>query len=130
MKKENLYTTEEAAEYCGMTNENFRYYPREGRIKEDKGSGRLLIFRQSTLDAFKAQPIAPVGKPRMPLEQIECTCDRKGEPDPLKHMTRCRRYQTTYQRNRRDGVQQPGGPPHDRSAPRKPRKKNEPPAAS
>ena len=64
MPDEELYTTQEAAEYCGLTQHNIRFYVRKGTLVPDKGVGRMLIFKKSTLDEFKKLPRAPVGRPK------------------------------------------------------------------
>lgn len=62
--KEALFTTREAAEYCKMSFDNFRFYIRTGRIKPDVGNRRLLIWRQSTLDEFLNSPKREKGWPK------------------------------------------------------------------
>ena len=63
--KEKLYNTRDAAAYCDMTFENFRYYIKKGKLIPDLGNGRgsMMAFRESTLDELKKIPRASVGYP-------------------------------------------------------------------
>ena len=69
-----LYTTHEAAEYCGMTFEGFKMYVRKGQVVPDLSKVQRHFFTRQTLDAFLAEPRRKPGQPRK-----EVACPHCGE---------------------------------------------------
>lgn len=59
-----FYTTEEAAAYCGLTVAAFKKRIRDGRIVPAVRKTRVLLFTKEAIDALKAQPPRPNGRPR------------------------------------------------------------------
>jgi hypothetical protein len=57
------YTTQQAAEYCGLTLRGFVYHVRQGHIAADHVIGRNAMYTQATLDAFNATR-RKAGRPR------------------------------------------------------------------
>jgi hypothetical protein len=48
------YTTQQAAQYCGLTLRGFVYHVRQGHITADYSIGRNNIYTRAALDAFNA----------------------------------------------------------------------------
>jgi len=54
--KPEIFTSAEAAAYCGMDPDGFRWYLRSGQIKPDLVKPRDHLYTRATLDAFLARP--------------------------------------------------------------------------
>ena len=64
-----LFSTQEAAEYLGMTISGVKYHVYESKLLKGQLIGKTLVFTQKQLDNFKNNDQRPAGRPRKETEE-------------------------------------------------------------
>ena len=80
------FTLTQAAAYCGLAVQTFKYHIGAGHLRADYQIGRNSMFSKATLDKFKDNKKS-AGRPRHTGdEKMKCdSCGRTKEVKPVKH---------------------------------------------